>query len=426
MPFRTPVDIANRALQHLGAARISESLGFTEDSTNAAEMAFAYDKLRRAELRSNLWKFSTRRAVLRPIDTDTMIIAPALWSSTTVYRPGAIVTDEGNQLWISNFPNNLNNAPGASFFWDAYIGPLTAQPWDEDTSYFAGELVYVYPGDGTVKAFVSLENSNTDNPETATDYDATVTYMKDQVVTSAGTPFISLIDFNLNQTPSATPAAWDDGTAYTIGQQVYGNDGFIYTATGSTTGDDPVTDGGVNWTNTNVLKPWTDTFTGGTGSAKWLDLSPIALTSLYLIYPIGTGPSTQSGTKNVYRLPAGFLRLAHQDPKAGSVSFLGAPSGQGYNDWLLEGDFIVSVDTSPIVLRFIADIQDVTAMDDMFCEGLAARMAFAACEVITQSTTKQGAAGSAYTKFMDDAKRANAIEIGAVEPPEDDYVQCRA
>src|SRR3569832_2091131 len=122
MPFRNSVDIANRACQRIGAQRISDTLGFTEDSKNASAMYFAYDKLRRAELRANLWKFSTRKAVLRPVDTTTMIIAPAMWSSTTSYRPGAIVSDAGNTLWISNYPDNLNNAPGNSFFWDLYVG----------------------------------------------------------------------------------------------------------------------------------------------------------------------------------------------------------------------------------------------------------------------------------------------------------------
>lgn len=427
MPFRHPVDVANRALQHLGATRISESLGFTENSKNAAAMSFAWDKLRRVELRNNLWKFSTRQAVLRPLDTTSMLIAPAVWSNATSYRPGAIVSDEGNTLWMSNFPSNLNNTPGNSFFWESYFGPLAAQPWDEDLEYSAGEIVYTYDGDGTYSVFRSLEGSNTDDPETATDWDATVTYMKNQVVDYLGTAFISLIDLNLNQTPSATPGPWASGTTYASGNQVYGSDGYIYTsAQNGNVGHDPTTDNGTWWTNTGDLKAWTSTLTGGTGSKKWLDLSPILLTAPYWVYPVGSGPATHSASKNVFRLPAGFLRMAPQDPKAGSVSYLGAPSGRAYSDWLLEGDFIVSRDVEPIMLRFIADIQDVSAMDDLFCEGLAARMAFATCEEITQSITKQSACAAAYKEFMGQARRANAIEIGAIEPAEDDYIVARA
>ena len=45
MAYLTPVDVANRALQHLGATRIDAALGFAESSLNASETAFAYDKL---------------------------------------------------------------------------------------------------------------------------------------------------------------------------------------------------------------------------------------------------------------------------------------------------------------------------------------------------------------------------------------------
>jgi hypothetical protein len=70
--FTTPLDIVNRALQHCGRRRI---FSFTDLTDNAQEMAFLYDKLRRAELRRNVWTFATRRTVLRPIDFTTMTLA---------------------------------------------------------------------------------------------------------------------------------------------------------------------------------------------------------------------------------------------------------------------------------------------------------------------------------------------------------------
>ena len=65
-------------------------------------------------------------------------------------------------------------------------------------------------------------------------------------------------------------------------------------------------------------------------------------------------------------------------------------------------------------------------MDDLFCEGLAAKMGLEGCEEITQSTAKMQAVASKYNKYMNDARRANAIETGPIEPPEDDLIQCRA
>lgn len=379
MSFRSPVDIANRACQHLGSTRISTTLGFTETSNRANAMAFAYDMLRRPELRSNYWKFATRRALLRALDTTTMLIAPALWSSGTTYRPGAIVTDESNTLWINNFPENLNNDPGNSYFWDVYFGPLTVQLYDDETAYFAGELVYKFTGDGTFQVYVSLQDENEDDPATATAYAAGTTYMKDQLVTSSSIVYISLVDLNLGNTPATSTTQWSS----------------------------------------------TITSIGGSGSLKWLQITPVALNDYRAIYPAGSGPSSQTATKNVFCLPANFVRIAPQDPKAGANSSLGGPGGHQYEDWLLEGDKIISSEQGPIILRFVADIQDVTAMDDMFCEGLAAKMAEMCCEELTQSTAKKSFCQTEYNIAMGKAKLANAIETGAIEPPEDDWVTCR-
>lgn len=55
------VDIANRALQKVGAARISS---FDEGSREASAVKAAYDMVRDAELQRNLWTFSIKRAEL--------------------------------------------------------------------------------------------------------------------------------------------------------------------------------------------------------------------------------------------------------------------------------------------------------------------------------------------------------------------------
>lgn len=54
-------DIANRALQKLGSARI---MAMTDASRNAAECALCYPILRDAELRRHPWSFAIRRATL--------------------------------------------------------------------------------------------------------------------------------------------------------------------------------------------------------------------------------------------------------------------------------------------------------------------------------------------------------------------------
>jgi hypothetical protein len=57
----TKVEIANRALQILGAKRI---VSLTEDSRNARSIAAAFESVKRAELRKHPWSFAIKRAQL--------------------------------------------------------------------------------------------------------------------------------------------------------------------------------------------------------------------------------------------------------------------------------------------------------------------------------------------------------------------------
>src|SRR6266567_4541613 len=238
--FQTAVDIANRALQHIGSLRIAS---LTENSRQAAEINFCYDKLRRAELRRNVWGFAIREAVLRPVDsaiiqgpafpninsppTPTMFLAPAVWSGAVTYFPGAIVTDSTGLLWMNNTPDNLNNSPGSSNTWDQYFGPLSVNPYDSGSTYFAGELIYNTVGDGVFRTYMSLQNSNIENPTVPTLWDASTFYYKDQVVIlypawssvttysagqtvlyTDGNYYTSLVGSNLNSIPSLSPTKW--------------------------------------------------------------------------------------------------------------------------------------------------------------------------------------------------------------------------
>jgi len=432
--FNTAIDIASRACQHVGVPRIDPTLGFTEPSKQASEIGFVYGKLRRAELERNTWRPSIRHTVLRALDTGTMMLAASLWVESATYFVGSIVADDQGNLWYSRIPNNVGyqpqNTPAA---WESYFGPLTVSLYDEDTTYWAGELVYTAAGDGLNRVYLSLQSSNADDPATATAWAATETYDKNQTVTRSSVAYQSLIDLNTNNDPALAPALWNTLTTYAALDEVGGSDGVIYQSlAGSNTGNDPVADAGVHWVSTGVLNPWTTVFVGGIGSLKWLQVggaefpSGVTLTTPNIVYPLGAGPASQDNTRNVYQLPSGYLKTAPQDPKAGAWSYLGAPSGLAYSDWDYEGGYIVSSSSTLIILRFVADITDVRSMGSMFCEGLAARIALSVCEPITQSRGKLNDITQIYQKFMGDARNANAIETGSVEPPVDDYLACRA
>lgn len=424
MPFLDSLDIANSALQKCGASRIESA---TEDSKSNTECSFAYDKLRRPELRRNVWRFAIKKTALRAIDTTTLLLDPPLYDATKTYLLGAIVKDANGQLWTSLSADNINNTPGGNNEdWDSYFGPLTVSLYSSETSYSAGELVYKAGAvAGSYQIYLSLTNNNDEAPDVATAWDVDTTYYANQVVSYSGDLWRSLLAFNVGTTPADGPLAWDSTATYSTSQTVTGSDNFIYSSVGSgNTGHDPTTDGGVHWTNTNVAHAWSRSPTLTTGGITWRAVGA-ALAPLSILYPLGGGPLSDTTTRNVFRLPAGFLREAPQNPKAGSTSYLGAPCGLPYADWEPESEYFVSGQQGPIVFRFVADITIVSKMDDMFCEGLACRIATAVCQPLTQSGGKLGDIASAYNKFMSEARTVNAVETGATEPPIDDYIECR-
>jgi hypothetical protein len=426
LSFNAPIDIANRALQHCGAPRIDATLGFQEDSKQALETAFVYDKLRRAELRRNVWRFSIREARLRAVTPTTARVDPLLWSSLTNYGFGELVADVTGSIWSSVWSNNLDSQPGVGSLFEPYYGPLTADLYSSSETYSVSDLVYTVAANHRTQVYRSLINDNADDPRTVKTYDATVTYRKTQVVVHSAVNYQSLIDFNAGNTPSAAPALWSAITTYAIGNSVGASDGFIYTSLiNGNIGNDPSIDDGTKWQNTGNLNPWTTVITSGVGSFNWMPIAAV-LNPLPIIYPINTGPNVQTQNRNVFWLPGNFLRQAPIDPKSGSISWLGAPGNLPNNDWRFESKFIVSAESGPLMLRFAADITDVTMMDEMFCEGLAARVALAVCEPLTQSDSKLQSIGMLYRGFMSEARLINAIETGPFEPPLDDFIACRA
>lgn len=324
--FTTAEDIANRAIQHVGAKRITS---LSDLSKQALEINFCYDKLRQAELRRSVWRFATRRATLRAFTTTTFYLLPATYSASTTYVQGDLVTDSNGVVWVSMFGSNVGHTPGTYVsgrlqWWQQFFGSLYVATWDSTLTYNAGEIV---SKSGPV-FYMALTNNN----------------------------------LNLDPATHAT-----------------------------------------NWA----------TITGGT------EISPF--------FPAGVGPAmtvtigSTSFNRNLFPLPYGFMRLAAPDPKAAQSSVLATSGAIGSLDWQLEDQYIVSNQAGPLLVRFVADLSDVTKMDPLFCEGLAARIGYEVCEVLTQSNIKLQAIGQSYQTFMKDARTVNAIEIGSTEVEEDQF-----
>jgi hypothetical protein len=372
--------------------------------------------------------------------TGQVVQAFPAWSSVTTYSQGQTVNYTDGNTYSSLTNGNLNHIPSTNLtqwalqptltlqsqavplFGNTFITGPQSSPvleWTIGNTYSIGAFVMFDAG-----MWVSIANNNTGNlpdaPSSA--FWAAVT---------GGTFAMSGIDLNFDNSPIGN-AAWLIGTTYAEDALVTGSDNNVYLSTvNGNVGNNPVTDNGVHW-----VLVWTINPTGGNGNSQWTAIggavapSGAALATLPIGYPLNSGPVTGTdgqtvATRNMYLLPAGYLGPVMQDPKAGSVSFLGAPSGLMYRDWNIEGKYIVAQFNSPIVFRFVADYVNVPGMDDMFCEGLAARIAVAICEPLTQSAAKITSIRASYKEYMGEARLRNAIEVGAEEPAMDDYLSTR-
>jgi hypothetical protein len=208
--YRTPLDICKRALQHCGVT-YSNITSLTMNNKNAAAVAFVYDKLRQFELRRNVWRFATRRVVLRPLDTTTMEIVPPDFDAAKTYPRGAMVLDD-ERVYLARAAVPVAQTPADSpTYWTLYFGPLTVNSYDSTTTYVAGELTYT-PETTAAVLYMSLISDNADDPTEIAAWDATVTYAKGDTVTSSDlVVYQSLVELNVNLDPAAAahPTDWE-------------------------------------------------------------------------------------------------------------------------------------------------------------------------------------------------------------------------
>jgi hypothetical protein len=119
------------------------------------------------------------------------------------------------------------------------------------------------------------------------------------------------------------------------------------------------------------------------------------------------------GDWNAFAIPNDFLRLLRDDE-----------SGVGV-DWKIEGRFILTADSAPLDIRYVARIDDVSLYDSLFIDTLVAKLAVVTCQEITQSSAKQEKVNEAYTFALNEAKKLGAIEKPAQEFPQDDWLTAR-
>ena len=121
------------------------------------------------------------------------------------------------------------------------------------------------------------------------------------------------------------------------------------------------------------------------------------------------------GRANSFTLPSAFLRLLPPYPE----------DNLSDRDWIIEGRAILTDESAPLYVRYIADVTDPNTMDPLFRDALAARMAWEMCEEITQSNTKRQLATADYNEAIAAAKRTNAIEMVPAKSPDDTWITVR-
>ncbi len=405
--YRTEVEIASRALQ---LCRMNGIERFDNSNRNAVETGAAYDKLRLALLSEDIWLFSTRRAALRPVDTVAVVLATNGSTASGVDLPfgdttGVIVgqlvagTNIATGTTVVSFVENLSvtlslaitgtvaSAAAITF------GPLTflwiPPAWAVGTTYAVGHVT-TYGGEWwQSKVAGNLAN-----------------------IPGQGAFWRRYVGVDCLQ-------SWDTNVGYWAGELVLATDGTVYMALiSSDTGHDPTATSGF-----------------------WLAVNGTVV-ALQILYPIDAGPSGDASTRNLFRLPRGFLRKAPTDPKGDIGQSLGVPTGPVREDWVFEDNYLISGSRSPITsspgvptisfvpifIRYVADVIDVPDFPPLFSEALAGKIADAVAPQLVAADVMQVILASAarhYKMARDQAILVDGIERGPTAPPLDSYITCR-
>lgn len=129
-----------------------------------------------------------------------------------------------------------------------------------------------------------------------------------------------------------------------------------------------------------------------------------------------------SGTKplhtkaNAFTLPGDYLMLAPED------EFGDFPIK---NDWIIEGNTIVTDDSAPLLIRYISSDVLESAFDAIFCEAFSAALAMACCEELTNSETKFNRVSGIYDFQIEKAKQRGSILIQKPRAPASPWLTAR-
>lgn len=94
-------------------------------------------------------------------------------------------------------------------------------------------------------------------------------------------------------------------------------------------------------------------------------------------------------------------------------------------DWIVENKKVLTDEGPALNLIYTVLPDDTSTFDDIFVEAFAAKLAYQACGRITGAMTKRKDAKDALDMAVAEAKKANAFENQAKDPPIDDWLLAR-
>ena len=114
-----------------------------------------------------------------------------------------------------------------------------------------------------------------------------------------------------------------------------------------------------------------------------------------------------------FQLPADFVRIVQVN------DLLISPSETDYRSfddspYAIEGGTLLANFPAPLKIRYVADVSDPGTFDALFVEALAAKLAYEACEGLTQANEKKNLASQDYQAAIKSAAMVSAIE----KPPQ--------
>lgn len=129
--------------------------------------------------------------------------------------------------------------------------------------------------------------------------------------------------------------------------------------------------------------------------------------------------SPEFGYSHQFQLPADFLRLI----EIGGRRCQPKPHLDSW--YSIEAGRILIDRAGPLQIRYVRRVEDPTLFDALFVEAFACKLAFEACEAITQSNTKKQTAAQEYEAALADARRMNAIERASQATSDDSWLESR-